>query len=148
MIRRFRKAAQTRAGESSWTPGMLGTASRCFMTLWQSPWPSAPTCRPIVPCQKVLKQSVICSQSATHEPWRITVQRVFDGVLQELEQTVESVTVAEIAAYHDRVEAVGGCGCGSRIAYRASRCPLNLDGNRSSPAAEAASSWLHDRLRT
>ena len=31
-----------------------------------------------VPCQEVLKQSVICSQSTAHEPWRMTAQRVFD----------------------------------------------------------------------
>jgi len=47
-----------------------------------------------VPCQEVLKQSVICSQSTAHEPWRMTVRRVFDGVLQEREQTVETFDVA------------------------------------------------------
>ncbi|MBS0512273.1 MAG: LysR family transcriptional regulator [Proteobacteria bacterium] len=47
-----------------------------------------------VPCQEVLKQSVICSQTTADEPWRITVQRVFDGVLKEHEQTVATFDVA------------------------------------------------------
>ena len=47
-----------------------------------------------VPCQEVLKQSVICSQSTAHEPWRMTMQRVFDGMLQAREQTVETFDVA------------------------------------------------------
>ena len=47
-----------------------------------------------VPCQEVLKQSVICSQSTAHEPWRMTAQRVFDGMLQEREQTVATFDVA------------------------------------------------------
>lgn len=47
-----------------------------------------------VPCQEVLKQSVICSQSTTHESWRMTVQRVFDDVLHEREQAVETFDVA------------------------------------------------------
>ncbi len=47
-----------------------------------------------VPCQEVLKQSVICSQSTAHEPWRMTAQRAFDGMLQEREQTVETFDVA------------------------------------------------------
>lgn len=47
-----------------------------------------------VPCQEVLKQAVICSQSTTHESWRMTAQRVFDNVLHEREQTVETFDVA------------------------------------------------------
>ena len=47
-----------------------------------------------VPCQEVLKQSVICSRSTAHEPWRMTVQRLFDDVLHEREQTVETFDVA------------------------------------------------------
>ena len=47
-----------------------------------------------VPCREVLKQSVICSQSTTDEPWRMTVQRVFDDALHEREQTVETFDVA------------------------------------------------------
>ena len=47
-----------------------------------------------VPCQEALKQPVICSQSTIHESWRITAQRVFDDVLHEREQTVETFDVA------------------------------------------------------
>ncbi len=47
-----------------------------------------------VPCQEVLKQPVICSQSTIHESWRMTVKRVFDDVLHEREQTVETFDVA------------------------------------------------------
>ncbi|ELT0909244.1 MULTISPECIES: LysR substrate-binding domain-containing protein [Gammaproteobacteria] len=47
-----------------------------------------------VPCQEVLKQPLICAQSTTDEPWRMTVQRVFENALQEREQTVETFDVA------------------------------------------------------
>ena len=47
-----------------------------------------------VPCQEVLNQAVICSQSTTHESWRMTAQRLFDDVLHEREQTVETFDVA------------------------------------------------------
>lgn len=47
-----------------------------------------------VPCEEVLKQPLICSQSTADEPWRMTVQRVFDNALQEREQTVETFDVA------------------------------------------------------
>jgi DNA-binding transcriptional LysR family regulator len=47
-----------------------------------------------VPCQEVLKQLLICSQSTVDEPWRMTVQRVFENALQEREQTVETFDVA------------------------------------------------------
>jgi len=42
----------------------------------------------------VLKQPLICSQSTADEPWRMTVQRVFENALQEREQTVETFDVA------------------------------------------------------
>jgi DNA-binding transcriptional LysR family regulator len=35
-----------------------------------------------VPCEEVLKQSLICAQSTADEPWRMTVQRVFENALQ------------------------------------------------------------------
>lgn len=47
-----------------------------------------------VPCEEVLKQPLICSQSTADEPWRVTVQRVFENALQEREQTVETFDVA------------------------------------------------------
>ncbi|VTQ74923.1 transcriptional regulator [Pseudomonas aeruginosa] len=47
-----------------------------------------------VPCGEVLKQPLICSQSTADEPWRMTVQRVFENALQEREQTVETFDVA------------------------------------------------------
>jgi DNA-binding transcriptional LysR family regulator len=47
-----------------------------------------------VPCQEVLKQPLICAQSTADEPWRMTVQRVFENALQEREQTVETFDVA------------------------------------------------------
>ena len=75
--------------------GSAGYASRCGMTRWRSPWPSAPTCWPTVKCRaEVLKQPLICSQSTADEPWRMTVQRVFENALQEREQTVETFDVA------------------------------------------------------
>ena len=46
-----------------------------------------------VPCGEVLKQPLICSQSTADEPWRMTVQRVFENALQEREQTVETFDV-------------------------------------------------------
>ena len=46
-----------------------------------------------VPCEEVLKQPLICSQSTADEPWRMTVQRVFENALQEREQTVETFDV-------------------------------------------------------
>ncbi len=47
-----------------------------------------------VPCGEVLKQPLICSQSTADEPWRMTVQRVFENALHEREQTVETFDVA------------------------------------------------------
>ena len=47
-----------------------------------------------VPCGEVLKQPLICSQSTADEPWRMTVQRVFENALQEREQAVETFDVA------------------------------------------------------
>ena len=47
-----------------------------------------------VPCQEVLEQRLICSQSTADEPWRMTVQRVFENALHEREQTVETFDVA------------------------------------------------------
>ncbi len=47
-----------------------------------------------VPCEEVLRQPLICSQSTADEPWRMTVQRVFENGLQEREQTVETFDVA------------------------------------------------------
>ncbi|MNM87315.1 LysR substrate binding domain protein [compost metagenome] len=47
-----------------------------------------------VPCQEVLKQPLIYSQSTAEEPWRMTVQHVFENALQGREQTVETFDVA------------------------------------------------------
>ena len=40
------------------------------------------------------RQPLICSQSTADEPWRMTVQRVFENALQEREQTVATFDVA------------------------------------------------------
>ena len=47
-----------------------------------------------VPCQEVLKQPLICSQSTAEEPWRTTVLRIFENALQDREKTVETFDVA------------------------------------------------------
>ena len=47
-----------------------------------------------VPCEKVLKQPLICAQSTADEGWRMTVQRVFENALEGREQTVETFDVA------------------------------------------------------
>jgi DNA-binding transcriptional LysR family regulator len=47
-----------------------------------------------VPCQELLKQPLIYSQSTAEEPWRTTVLRVFECALQDREKTVETFDVA------------------------------------------------------
>ncbi|VFR31900.1 transcriptional regulator [plant metagenome] len=47
-----------------------------------------------VPHQQVLQQPVICSQSTAGQPWRTTVQHVFENALQDRENTVDTFDVA------------------------------------------------------
>ena len=47
-----------------------------------------------VPCQEVLKHSVICARSTAHEPWYVTVQHMFDDVLHKRALTVETFDMA------------------------------------------------------
>lgn len=47
-----------------------------------------------MPCQEILKQPLICPQSAADETWRAVLRHLFGEALQACEQTVDTFDVA------------------------------------------------------